>query len=320
MQELEFKILAYLKGELNESEQQQVEQWVASSDVNQQVFDDFEKIYESSEIDLDNFSPDVDRAWQVVADTIDGTKSTKRSGQNMLYKLAAMITLVIGLGYAVFQYQSQADQQVARTAEDEIRKIELADGSVVWLNENSVFTYPKEMDGNERLVGLIGQAYFDIAKNPEKPFKILGQKTTVEVLGTSFNLISESNYSNVNVTSGKVAFALTADDEVKVVLEKGNQATFEQNKLMKNDSFNENASSWMTKDFVFKSSPLSQVVKTLSEHFDVKIKVDDAIKNCLITSAFEDKELDEILDTLEAIANIKNEKKGKTIKLTGPGC
>ncbi|MEO9804866.1 MAG: FecR domain-containing protein [Reichenbachiella sp.] len=317
MQELEFKILAYLKGELNKNEQHQVEQWVAASDANRQTFDDFEKIYKSSEINLDHFNPDVDRAWQVVTDAID---HSKKSSRIMLYRLAAMITLVIGLGFIVFQYQSTSDQHVATTSDNEIKKIELADGSVVWLNENSVFTYPKEMDEDERLVSLVGQAYFDIARNPERPFKISGQKTMVEVLGTSFNLISESNYSNVNVTSGRVAFALTDNEEIRVVLEKGSQATFEQNRLVKNDSFNENASSWMTKDFVFKSSPLSQVVEILSEHFDVKIKVDDAIKNCLITSAFEDKELDEILDTLEAIANIKNEKKGKTIKLTGPGC
>ena len=72
-------------------------------------------------------------------------------------------------------------------------------------------------------------------------------------------------------------------------------------------------------DFVTFKDTLSKTedVPTL---VDVKIKADDTIKNCLITSSFENKELDEILSILEAIANIKNEKKGKIIRLTGPGC
>ncbi|WP_422362280.1 FecR family protein [Reichenbachiella sp.] len=317
MQELEFKVLAYLKGELNTKERQQVEQWVALSDANQRAFDEIEKIYLSSEISFSKFNPNVDRAWESVANAIQESKS---SGQAILYRVAAAVTLIMGLGFIVFQYQNQTDQLVAKTAEDEVKKLELADGSIVWLNENSTFSYSEKMNEEERVVSLDGQAYFDVARDAERPFRIIGKKATVEVLGTSFDLVSKANYANVNVTSGRVAFGSSKDEEVKVILEKGNQATFSGKRLAKNDSFNDNASSWMTKDFVFKSSPLSQVVKTLGDHFEVKIKVDDAIKNCLITSSFEDKDLDEILSTLEAIANIKNERKGKTIKLTGPGC
>ncbi|MDW3211123.1 MAG: FecR domain-containing protein [Reichenbachiella sp.] len=314
---MEFKILAYLKGELNAKERQQVEQWVALSDANQRAFDEIEKIYLSSEISFTNFQPDVDRAWKSVANAIGESKS---GGQNILYKVAAVITLIVGLGFIVFQYQNQSEQLIANTTEGEIKKLELADGSIIWLNENSTFSYSKKMDQDKRVVRLDGQAYFDVAKDSERPFVILGEKATVEVLGTSFDLVSKATYANVNVTSGRVAFGSSSDEKVKVILEKGNQATFTGNKLAKNDSFNDNASSWMTKDFMFKSAPLSQVAETLSEHFNVKIKVDEAIKNCLITSSFEDKELDEILSTFEAIANIKNERNGKTIKLTGPGC
>ena len=317
MQELEFKILAYLKGELNEDERHQVEQWVAQSDVNQQAFNEIEKIYLSSELDTSTINPDVDRAWNAVAAAISKTQT---SGRAMLYRVAAMITLLIGLGFVVFQYQNQEEQLVAHTGDNEIKKIELTDGTVVWLNENSVFTYPKQLATDQRLVELKGQAYFDVAKDPQRPFRIVGEQTAVQVLGTSFDFVSKGDYANINVTSGRVSFELADDEKVKVILEKGSQATYKSNKIVKNEGFDENASSWMTKDFIFKSSPLYAVVDKLSQHFDVKIKVDDAIKNCLITSSFEDKELDEILDTLEAIANIKSEKKGKTIKLTGPGC
>ena len=317
MQELEFKILAYINDELNKKERIQVEQWVALSEANQRAFNEIEKIYLSAKVDTSNFHPNVDRAWETVARAIDQSKT---SGKAMIYRIAAMITLVIGLGFVVFNYQNQENQHIAKTLDNEIKKIELADGSVVWLNENSIFTYPKQLAEDERVVALVGQAYFDIAKDPQRPFKILGEQTSVEVLGTSFDLISRANYSNVNVTSGRVAFGLVDDEDIHVILEKDNQATYSSNTLVKNERINENASSWMTKNFIFKSSPLSVVAKTLSQHFDVKIKVDDAIRDCLITSSFEDKELSEILETLEAIANIKKELKGKAIKLTGPGC
>lgn len=317
MQNLEFKILAYLSGELDEKESRQLEQWVASSDANQKAFSEAEKIYKAAELNTEKFEPNVDRAWDAIVNAIDQKKVSSKA---VLYRLAAMITLAIGLGFSVLYMQNNTEQLVATTAENEIKKIELADGSVIWLNENSVFKYPKELSDGERIVSLSGQAYFDIAKDPQRPFRITGEKATVEVLGTSFDLVSKANYANVNVNSGLVAFALTNNDEVKIVLAKGDQATVEKNTLKKNESYDDNASSWMTKDFIFKSSPLSQVVETLSDHFNVKFKVDDTIKNCLITSAFENKELDEILETLQVIANIKHEKKGKTIRLTGPGC
>ncbi|UXX79297.1 FecR domain-containing protein [Reichenbachiella carrageenanivorans] len=316
MQNLEFKILAYLKDELDAKERLLVEQWVALSPANEKTFAEIEKIYLSAAYDSTGFQPNVDKAWAKVALAIEQSKT---SSFTFMYRMAAMIALVAGLGFLVLKYQN-SDELVAMTGDKEVRKIELTDGTVVWLNEHSKLTYSKMMADNERMVSLDGQAYFDVAKDAARPFRILGEKTTVEVLGTSFDLISKANYANVNVTSGLVSFALTDNNEIKVVLEKGNQATYKSNTIIKNEGFDVNASAWMTQDFVFKSSPLSQVVDVLSEHFDVKIKVDDAIRNCLITSSFEDKNLDQILNTLDIIANIKHEKKGKAIRLTGPGC
>lgn len=317
MQNLEFKILAYLKDELDAKERHLVEQWVALSPANEKIFAEIEKIYLSAAYDSAGFQPNVDQAWDKVTKVIDQSKT---SSFTFMYRMAAMIALVAGLGFLVLKYQNSSHELVAITGDNEVKKIELADGTVVWLNEHSKFTYAKVMADDERIVSLDGQAYFDVAKDAARPFKIVGEKTTVEVLGTSFDLISKANYANVNVTSGLVAFALTDNKEIKVLLEKGNQATYKSNTITKNENFDVNVSAWMTQDFVFKSSPLSQVVDVLSEHFDVKIKVDDAIRNCLITSSFEDKDLDQILNTLDIIANIKHEKKGKAIRLTGPGC
>ena len=86
--------------------------------------------------------------------------------------------------------------------------IELADGSKIWLNADSKVQYPALFNGSTREVYLNGEAFFDIAKNPSKPFIIHLSNGTVRVLGTSFNIKAYDNEPVVetSVATGKVAF------------------------------------------------------------------------------------------------------------------
>src|SRR5690606_12629839 len=72
----------------------------------------------------------------------------------------------------------------------------LADGTKVWLNAASKITFPTRFDGNERRVELIGEAYFEVAKNKEKTFKVISKNQVIEVLGTHFNV---NNYDDEDV-------------------------------------------------------------------------------------------------------------------------
>ena len=316
MEEREITILEFLNGNFSHEDGLEMKRWRTSADENEVLFKKIEKIYLLSQRKSEAFEPNVDRAWLKVANlTVD-----KRSNYASVFKIAAMIVMAFGLAFAGYQYQINKTIRVVFTTENEVKKIALADGSVVWLNENTRFEYPVAFADDAREVLLDGQAYFEIAKNPKKEFSITGGVTKVSVLGTSFDLVSKANYTNVNVTSGRVSVSLNEDASKELILVKGQRATYNNNLLKGGESFESNASSWMTNNFVFKSTPLSEVADILSKHFDVVIKLDEAINKCLITSSFENKNLEEILGVLKEIAAIKVIQEENEILLTGPGC
>ena len=86
-------------------------------------------------------------------------------------------------------------------------ELELADGTHVWLNAESELTYPTRFPNDIREVKLKGEAYFDVAKNPEKPFRVLTNEIEVKVLGTSFNVSAyeSERFTSVTLVGGSVA-------------------------------------------------------------------------------------------------------------------
>ncbi len=85
--------------------------------------------------------------------------------------------------------------------------LELADGSKIWLNADSKLSYPEQFSAHSREVFLTGEAFFQVASSPQKPFIVHLNKGTIRVLGTSFNVRAYENEPvQTSVSTGKVAF------------------------------------------------------------------------------------------------------------------
>jgi transmembrane sensor len=86
----------------------------------------------------------------------------------------------------------------------------LSDGTKVWINADTKITFPTKFDGKERNVSVIGEAYFEVAKNKHKPFKVHTQNQIVEVLGTHFNINSygEDDVAKTTLLEGSVKVSL----------------------------------------------------------------------------------------------------------------
>ncbi len=104
-----------------------------------------------------------------------------------------------------------APQQEIATLPGSIRKIKLPDGSMVWLNEGSKMGYNDAFNNSVREVWLTGEAYFDVAKNPEKPFIIHAKKVNVKVLGTAFNVRALPDQSTVETSLVRGSVEVTID-------------------------------------------------------------------------------------------------------------
>lgn len=207
---------------------------------------------------------------------------------------------------------------------DHIRNITLPDGSSVVLHAGSKLDYVKSFDGPTREVRLEGEAYFDIAHNPDKPFIIHTGKVKTTVLGTSFNIKADAKHVVVSVTRGRVKVedeskllaVLTPDQQVQYSLPdaKTAQQTVNANTLV---------TDWTKEDMVFNGVSFEEIAAMLSKRYGVPVKFkNQALKNCKIRASFSGTEkIEQVASVLSGIRNGSyQELTDGTIVLDGEGC
>jgi ferric-dicitrate binding protein FerR (iron transport regulator) len=173
------------------------------------------------------------------------------------------------------------------TAKGNQYQLILADGSSVWLNAASSIRFPAAFAGNERRVEITGEAYFEVAHNAAKPFKVLyttnaGDKGEVQVLGTHFNINAYDNEASVKTTlvEGKVKVTQAASI---VQLLPSQEAVFSKNnnQLKVQAADVEEAIAWKTGMFEFHDADLHSIMRQLSRWYDVEIKFTGTVSNKL---------------------------------------
>ncbi|PIB35159.1 hypothetical protein BFP72_06985 [Reichenbachiella sp. 5M10] len=320
MDNIEEKIQAYYGGFLSEEGKQELESWVKTSDENQKTMDELKKVYELSSLDAEKFCPNVDRAWQCVEHKL--FRPTKQIFMNHpLFKIAAAVVLTVGLAWVGLPYLIHDNLLSIKTNKGEVREVILDDGTHIWLNSNSSLKYPEKFALNKsRKVYLYGQAYFEVAHDQTRPFKVIGKSAVTEVLGTSFDLLAKRTRNELNVMTGRVAIRPQEGKEI-IVAAKNQRVVLEGKEATMTSQLNTKTIAWRFGELNFQSTPMTEVVKVLSKHYQIEFELDQSIENCLITSKFKNKSIEEVLEILGKIANIKYTKSADdSIALTGPSC
>lgn len=161
-------------------------------------------------------------------------------------------------------------------------RIELADGSRVWLNAETEFRYPVSFTGDCRRVYLKGEAYFEVAKNTEKPFIVsTAGEVDVRVLGTRFNVASYKDEGevvttlaegSVEVTSGKESVRIRPNEQL---LFDKNTRTFSRRQVDANVYL-----AWKDGKFIFEDQTLEQIMKQLQRWYEMEVfYASDAVRN-----------------------------------------
>ncbi|MDR6783981.1 transmembrane sensor [Pedobacter africanus] len=151
-------------------------------------------------------------------------------------------------------------------------QVNLPDGTKVWLNAASSLTFPVAFAASERQVKLTGEAYFEVAHNKEKPFKVSSDKQNVTVLGTHFNVSAYKDDDEIRTTllEGKVKVQLSEID-ASAVLRPGEQG------VLKGRTFNtrfvntENEIAWVNNAFVFDNEELGSIMRKIARWYDVEV-------------------------------------------------
>jgi hypothetical protein len=193
-------------------------------------------------------------------------------------------------------------------------QVTLPDGTKVWLNAATKIKYPPVFGDSERKVELTGEAYFEVAKNEHKPFKVLLEdNTTIVVTGTHFNIHSYNNENEQQVTllEGSVTVS-NGGNTTK--LEPGTQALIKDKEMVKRNVPDlEEITGWKDGLFVFHDAPIESIMMQIARWYDAKI-IYKAKTNQLFNATILRKEpLTKLLQLLELNGYVHFKIENKTI-------
>jgi transmembrane sensor len=305
MQDMEMDddlLIVYLLKEASADQIRVVENWRHQSSANELRFERFQLIWETSK-KLDLQDPiDAHTSLAVLKEKIKaqksvGTKTVKLAPKYFWLKAAAILVLISAIAW--FYNGAQTVENMQAVTGELVQVDTLSDGSVITLNKQSVLEYPSKFKGNQRHVVLAkGEAFFDVSPDREKPFLITSGKTTIRVVGTSFNVKLKHDAVEVIVESGKVEVSkggkriFLMPGEKILVSDKANQlAKVKTPDLLYNY--------YRTKMFVAEDTPLWRMVEALNEAYDSKIEITNpAIRDLPLNTTFNNESLEDILQVI----------------------
>ena len=184
-------------------------------------------------------------------------------------------------------------------------KLELSDGTSVWLNAGTRFEFPQNFANQKenRTVYLEGEAYFDVTTNKTKPFIVHTKDINVEVLGTQFNVSSYANEESVSTTlvEGSVNVLTNESKEIKMQLQPNFQAVYSKadNHLSKDKVNTKIYTSWINNKLIINNLKFTEILHKLERKYDVTITNEaPALNTEIYTGEFENETIETILKTI----------------------
>jgi len=230
-------------------------------------------------------------------------------------RVAAILLLVAsitGLVYLAGHNTAAPDKIVASNTA--VLTDTLPDGSLITLNKQSDISYPAKFK-SQRTVKLQGEAFFKIASEKEKPFRVYTNGITITVLGTSFNVRNKGTTTEIIVESGLVRVtdslhSILLHPSEKLILHKGDTT------LSRDATRSELYKYYRTKEFICDNTPLWQLAESLEEAYDVKIEIaSPLLRQQKINTVFRNASLDQILSVIQETFRIKVIRSGDKVTL-----
>ena len=195
-------------------------------------------------------------------------------------------------------------------------RMKMHDGSLVHLNAQSQISYPSRFDSSSRVVEISGEAYFDVARDEQRPFIIKVKDYQVEVLGTSFNIDAYDNEFSVTVESGVVKVNLDKKGVNTATLTKNQKLIYDpasdKMEIMKVNP--EIDLSWREGILRFDKTPIAKVEKMIERWYGVDVIISDReIYGKTLTGIHQNKSLKSVLEALTYATESKYKIKDQTI-------
>jgi ferric-dicitrate binding protein FerR (iron transport regulator) len=263
------------------------------------------RLWGKGEIEIYDFNPE--DAWKKVRSKTNRVPAKTITLFTNLRKIAAVAAIFITGFLAVYYLALQPGKPETLLAEnktDSAARVELADGSIVWLNKNANLSYPDGFTGESREVRLSGTAFFDVAPDHDHPFIIHTYNSKITVLGTSFNVNTNDRSTEVTVKTGIVEVFSTIGNK-KEMISKNQTAVVKDDLLISFETSNPNYLSWQNGVFIFSNTPINQVVRDLNSYYHNQLEMDTTqYHDCTLTARFNKAKLQEIVEILQTTCSL----------------
>lgn len=220
-------------------------------------------------------------------------------------KIAAVFLVAVSLSRYLLPDQKPEQSiamQTIHVPAGQRAEITLADGTKVWLNAKTTFTFPNHFSESSRMVSLDGEGFFDVSPDKRKPFVVQTEKYDIKVLGTQFNLLAYSGKGifETSLFEGSVE-VLKSGGSKGIVIQPDERIFQENNRLIISPITDTNHFLWKEGIISFNDESFHGMVHQLELYFDLKIDVkNDHILNYRCTGKFRTKDgVEHILKVLQ---------------------
>lgn len=282
MVETDALIQKYLRKETSEEENDLLFQWVQESPENRKRLFAEKDIWDLIDYQTNSKKYDEENEAELLKQQIRLQKQKPVIKWRKVIQMAAILIFTFGLGWSVRYIFTPSEKQTPAVSMQEVfvpkgqvNQVFLADGTRIWVNSETRLTFPSVFAANKREIKLEGEAFFEVAKDKNRPFRVELNGQQIEVLGTSFNVRAYANSNRIETTLETGQIRLTTGSQ-EVLLHPGEQSLY--NKTDKQVTITKvnpvTFSCWKDGRYEFQDEDLIEVFKVVERWYDVQIVAD----------------------------------------------
>jgi transmembrane sensor len=316
--EIEKLLPGYLSGDVYDADRTIINEWRKESPENEELCRESLKAWNAIPLlhEMEQFNSF--RALEKVNSRIYKSDSSKWWINIQRVAAILLLPLLVYSGYLTIKSFSMKKSQVeyvmmqtVTSRQGMVTQFFLSDSTKVWLNSGSELQFPVRFNGNLREVKLKGEAFFKVTKNEKQPFRVNAKEINIDVLGTSFNVVSygDDTQTEVTLVEGKVSLSAEKGQIKKEygTLLPGQRAVYKEKyqEVSTEKVTVDKYIAWRDGNLIFRDDPMEDVVRRLSRWFNVEIIFNDPeIKSYIYTATFRNENLEQVLKLLKLSAPI----------------
>ncbi len=311
----------YMKDQVTEDEKVKIEAWLDSEKTKNKK--DFAWAKEDEEELFRKITKNIDNVEEIISFNPKRERTPSSKNSQWLAIAAALLLLVT---VSVFIWSVTRDQSSSQQpiVVNDIEKIILNDGTIVWLKKKSKLIYAENTENNERRAELTGEGLFEVAKDANRPFIIDCGEIKVRVIGTSFSLKTDNKTIELKVLTGKVNLSSSSNTK-GFDIEPNNKVVYAGKQTFDTKPLEESEVTTITShteyNMEFSNATLDEIFRRIEKKFLVKIQVEnEAILKCKMRGDFTDHSLESTLEMIAEVLNLKNTISGSLVTVSGNGC